>query len=317
MSNGLKKTDEPLVLGLLQHATPTDVGRDQAFATVQRLGAEAVERGATVLVTQELFGSAYFCQVEDERRFDLAEPIPGPTSKMLGALAREHGVVVVGSMYEKRAAGVYHNTTLTLGPDGQELGRYRKMHIPHDPRFYEKYYFTPGDAAPLPLSTGCAAEARAAEVGFHAVDTPAGRLGSLVCWDQWFPEAARLTALAGAQVLLYPTAIGYYNDPEHGDTELAPVQHDAWKTMMRSHAIANGVYVAAVNRVGIEDKLTFWGGSFVCDPAGVVIAEAGEAEQVLVVACPQERIESQRRGWPFLRDRRVDAYAGLHQRWRG
>lgn len=293
-----------LTLGLLQHASPIGASRDEVLATMRRLAEQAVSRGATVVLTQELFASHYFCQAEDEALFDLAEPLPGPTYDALAAAAKDLGVVVVGSIFEKRSPGVYHNTSVTFAPNGTELDRYRKMHIPHDPRFFEKYYFTPGDA---PSNS---------EGGFRAVDTPAGRLGNLVCWDQWFPEAARLTALAGAQVLIYPTAIGYYNDPHEGDTELSEQQHDAWRTMMRSHAIANGVYVAAINRVGTENQLTFWGGSFVCDPAGHVIDEASsDTEEVLVVPCDLSMIETQRRGWPFLRDRRVDAYGNLLRRW--
>jgi N-carbamoylputrescine amidase len=287
---------------------------------------EAAGRGARLVMTQELFASWYFAQVEREAGFELAESVPGPTTRWLGDLAQRLGIWISGSLFERRAAGLYHNTSVMLGPDGRVAGLYRKMHIPDDPQFYEKYYFTPGDAPPPPpeaLPREGAGEAG----GWRVFDLPgagagaglpgaAARVGSLICWDQWYPEAARLTALHGAQLLLYPTAIGYHNHPEHGDTDLADQQHDAWRTMMRSHAIANGVFVAACNRIGVEHDLTFWGGSFVCDPAGVVIAEASRDQpEALVVDCDLSMIETQRRGWPFLRDRRIDAYGGLTRRW--
>jgi len=258
---------------------------------------DVARRGAQVVCLQELFASAYFCQVEDAALFDLAEPIPGPTSEAVGALAKELGVVVVTSLFEKRAPGVYHNTVIVLGTAGENLGVYRKMHIPDDPSYYEKFYFTPGD------------------LGFVALPTPFAKIGPLICWDQWYPEAARLTALKGAQILFYPTAIGWHpsEKAEFGASQLA-----AWQTIQKSHAIANGVFVAAVNRVGHEGPssggLDFWGHSFVCDPFGVVLAEAGEGEETLVVECDLSRQEEVRRGWPFLRDRRIDAYAGLQAR---
>jgi len=259
---------------------------------------EAAARGADIVCTQELYRSRYFCQTESHEHFALAEPIPGPTTESLQALAKELGVVIVGSLFEKRAEGLYHNTAAIIDADGKYLGKYRKMHIPDDPQYYEKFYFTPGD------------------LGFQAFDTAAGRIGTLVCWDQWYPEAARLTALAGAEVLFYPTAIGWH-PAEKAETGAAQVS--AWQTMQRSHAIANGVYVAAVNRVGHEGPagggLEFWGASFVCDPFGVVVAEASQtAEEVLVAEVDLGRQEDVRRNWPFLRDRRIDAYAPITKR---
>jgi N-carbamoylputrescine amidase len=259
---------------------------------------QAAEAGAQIVCLQELFRSPYFCQREDPRLFDLAEPIPGPSTERLARVARETGTVVVASLFERRAAGVYHNTAAVLDADGSLCGIYRKMHIPDDPLYYEKYYFTPGD------------------LGFRAFDTRFGRVGVLVCWDQWYPEGARLTALRGADVLLYPTAIGWHpsEKAEHG-----PAQHQAWELIQRSHAVANGVYVAAVNRVGHEPGvgggLEFWGASFVSDPFGTVLKRAAhDREEVLVVACDRRRTEEVRRNWPFLRDRRIDAYGDLTRR---
>jgi len=259
---------------------------------------EAAARGAQAVCLPELFRTPYFCQREDATLFDLAEPIPGPTTDVLGGIARELGVVVVVSLFERRAAGVYHNTAVILDADGRECGRYRKMHIPDDPLFYEKFYFTPGD------------------LGFAAFDTAVGRIGTLVCWDQWYPEAARLTALSGADVLFYPTAIGWH--PSEKD-QYGAAQATAWQVMQRAHAIANGVYVAAVNRVGHEGAadggIEFWGGSFVSDPFGVILAEAPRDEPaVLVVECDRAHQEEVRRNWPFLRDRRIDAYAPITKR---
>jgi N-carbamoylputrescine amidase len=257
---------------------------------------DAAARGASIVCLPELFRSLYFCQVEDAKCFDLAEPIPGPTSERLAALAAKHRMVIVGSIFERRAEGIYHNTAVILDADGRLAGRYRKMHIPDDPRYYEKFYFTPGD------------------LDFTAHQTSAGRVGALVCWDQWFPEAARLVALAGAQILFYLTAIGWeLNEAE----AVRRRQYDAWQTVQRGHAIANGLFVAAVNRVGIEDGLQFWGGSFVADPFGEVIAEAAhDREETMVVDCDLARIEETRRNWPFLRDRRIDAYHDLTRRFR-
>ncbi|MCA9119629.1 MAG: carbon-nitrogen hydrolase [Planctomycetaceae bacterium] len=257
--------------------------------------ADAADRGANVICLQELFHNQYPCQTEDHERFAEAEAIPGPTSRLLAETARKHEVVIVGSMFERRAHGLYHNTAVVFDVDGSQLGMYRKMHIPDDPLFYEKFYFTPGD------------------LGFRSFQTRFGRIGVCVCWDQWFPEAARLTALTGAEILFYPTAIGWL--PEEKEIYGAS-QHSAWETMMRSHAIANGVFVAAPNRVGHEGKLQFWGASFVADPYGQVVARAShDAEETLIVECDLGTLDTARTHWPFLRDRRIDAYAGLGKRF--
>ena len=267
---------------------------------------EAARRGANVICLPELFRAQYFCQREDIRLFDLAEPIPGPSTKVLGELARELRVAIVASLFERRAAGLYHNTAVTLNADGAIASVYRKMHIPDDPLYYEKFYFTPGD------------------LGFKAVDTAFGRVGTLVCWDQWYPEGARLTALQGAEVLFYPTAIGWH--PAEKD-EFGAAQYDAWQTIQRAHAIANGVYVAGVNRVGVEHGdvegnqaagpgLEFWGGSFLADPFGRVIAKAShDREEILLGEIDLALIEDTRRNWPFLRDRRIDAYGSITKRF--
>jgi len=309
--------DQPSVvrLGLVQHRCGADpvANLDQAVGMIR----QAASQGAQLVVTQELFASQYFPQAEDADRFGLAESIPGPTSQRLCALASEFGVEISASLFEKRAQGLYHNTSVMISPDegGKIVGMYRKMHIPDDPRFYEKFYFTPGDG---PAAPGCAGdENRAAQGGaaWQVTATRRAKIGMLICWDQWFPEAARLTALQGAQVLLYPTAIGWGPDEALAERQR---QKDAWLTVQRSHAIANGVFVAAVNRVGVEDDLEFWGSSFVVDPGGTVIAQADpKDEQVLVVDCDLSLIDEYRQGWPFLRDRRVDAYAGLTQRYLG
>ena len=259
---------------------------------------EAAGKGAQIVCLQELFRSQYFCREENTGLFDLAEPVPGPTSEHLARLACELSIVIVGSVFERRTAGVYHNTALAIDADGTLLGIYRKMHIPDDPLYYEKYYFTPGD------------------LGVRCFDTRYARIAPLVCWDQWFPEAARLAALGGAQVLLYPTAIGWHPAEK---TECGAAQHDAWRTIQRAHAIANGLYVAAVNRVGYEGPpecgLEFWGGSFVADPFGQVLAEAAhDREETPIVECDPRRIEETRRQWPFLRDRRIDAYSAILNR---
>lgn len=254
----------------------------------------ARKRGADIVCLQELFASKYPCQSQDHRNFDLAEPIPGPTSKLLAEVAREEQVVIVASLFERRAPGVYHNTSVVIEANGELLGRYRKMHIPDDPLYYEKFYFTPGDT------------------GFRCFATSKGKVGVCICWDQWFPEAARLTALAGAEVIFFPTAIGWLPAEKK---EFGASQHSAWETMMRSHAIANGVYVAAANRVGIEGELEFWGASFIADPNGNVLDRAShEHEEILVTDCDLAAIDIVRTHWPFLRDRRVDAYDGLLQR---
>jgi len=289
-------------LGLIQMRCSPDP-RDNVSRALERVR-DAAARGAQVICLPELFATQYFCQTEDHAFFELAEPIPGPTTEALARAARESRVVVIGSLFERRAAGVYHNTAVVLDADGAVRGLYRKMHIPDDPRYYEKFYFTPGD------------------LGFRAFDTAFGRLGTLVCWDQWYPEGARLTALAGADVLFYPTAIGWHpaEKDEHG-----VAQASAWQTIQRAHAIANGVYVAAVNRVGLERPrgagtddpgIEFWGGSFVADPFGVTLAEASRtAEETLIVRCDRRRQEEVRRHWPFLRDRRIDAYAPITRRY--
>lgn len=280
-------------VGLVQMRCGQEVGENlaRAVAGIE----EAAGRGAEIVCLQELFRSQYFCQREDSAVFDLAETIPGPSTRALGEVAQRCGVAVVASLFEKRARGMYHNTAVLIGRDGAVRGRYRKMHIPDDPLYYEKYYFTPGDT------------------GFASFDAGSARVGALVCWDQWFPEAARLTALRGAEILFYPTAIGWHPSEK---TEFGAAQYDAWQTVQRAHAIANGVFVAAVNRVGVEGGLEFWGGSFVADPFGRVLAHAShDREEVLVVPCDRRLIEETRRNWPFLRDRRIDAYEGLVKRY--
>ena len=267
---------------------------------------EAARAGAQIVCLPELFRAQYFCQREDHALFDLAESIPGPSSDHLAAVAREEKVVVIASLFERRAAGLYHNTVAVLESDGGIAGTYRKMHIPDDPLYYEKFYFTPGD------------------LGFRAMDTSFGRIGTLICWDQWYPEGARITALQGATTLFFPTAIGWHpaEKAEQGET-----QYSAWQTIQRSHAIANGVYVGAVNRTGHEDGnvlgnkvegagLEFWGGSFIADPFGRVIAQAAhDTEDILVAEVDLKLLEDQRRAWPFLRDRRIDAYGGITSRY--
>jgi len=271
-------------------------------AAVARVG-EAAAAGARLVCLPELFRSRYFAQREDAALFDLAEPVPGPSTEALGRAAKDEGVVVIAPVFERRAPGLYHNTAVVLDADGRVAGLYRKMHIPDDPAYYEKFYFAPGD------------------LGFRVFDTRVGRIGTLVCWDQWYPEGARLTALQGAHILLYPTAIGWH--PAEKATDGA-AQLDAWRTIQRSHAIANGLYVAAVNRVGHErldgasagDGIEFWGGSFLADPFGTVVAEApADREAVVIGEVNLARIEEVRRGWPFLRDRRIDAYGGMGQRF--
>ncbi len=288
-------------VGLVQMSMTADpqANLEHAIARVR----EAAGRGATLICLPELFRTLYIGQREDHGLFDLAEPVPGPSTEALGKLARELEVVIVASLFERRAAGLYHNTAAILDADGRLRGIYRKMHIPDDPSYYEKFYFTPGD------------------LGFKAFDTAAGRIGTLVCWDQWYPEGARLTALQGAVILCYPTAIGWHPAEK---AEFGPQQLDAWRTIQRSHAIANGCYVAAVNRVGFERLdgqaagIEFWGHSFLADPFGVVLAEApGDAEAILVAPLDLGRMEEVRRNWPFLRDRRVDAYVGLDRRYLG
>ncbi|HEY2893920.1 MAG TPA: carbon-nitrogen hydrolase [Pirellulales bacterium] len=270
-------------------------GKDRNVEKALARIAEAASAGANIVCLQELFAGQYPCQNEDHSRFDQAEPIPGPTSDALADSARTQQVVIVGSLFERRAAGLYHNTAVVFDADGSLVGKYRKMHIPDDPLYYEKFYFTPGD------------------LGFSAFDTRYGRVGVCVCWDQWYPEAARLTALSGAQILFYPTAIGWLPGEKE---EYGPSQHSAWETMMRSHAIANGVFVAAANRTGREGELEFWGASFLADPNGNVLARAAhEKEETLLVECDFDKIDVVRTHWPFLRDRRIDAYGDLTKRF--
>ncbi len=289
-------TPRSVKVGLVQSSTTEDKAENLAKALTGVR--QAARQGAQIICLQELFAGPYFCREEDAALFDLAEPIPGPITQAVSAVAKELGVSVLTSLFERRAPGVYHNTLVTLGPEGQTVGVYRKMHIPDDPLFYEKFYFTPGD------------------LGFQVHETPLAKLGPLVCWDQWYPEGARLTALRGAEILFYPTAIGVqpYEKDEWGQHQLA-----AWQTIQRAHAIANGVFVVAVNRVGHEGPadggIDFWGRSFVVDPFGIVLAEAGQGEEVLVCELDLSRIEQVRRWWPFFRDRRIDAYEGLEQRW--
>ncbi len=297
--------NEKFVIGLVQMACSPEpaANLERALDRVQ----EAARQGARVVCLPELFRSQYFCQREDAAFFDLAEPIPGPTTQALAAAARKSAVVVVAPVFERRAAGLYHNSVVVLDSDGETRGLYRKMHIPDDPCYYEKYYFTPGD------------------LGFPAFDTGVGRIGALICWDQWYPEAARLQSLRGAGVLFYPTAIGWH---PHEKQKYGAAQRDAWRTIQRGHAIANGVYVAVVNRVGHEKLkvsggsgseppgIEFWGSSFIADPFGVVVAEAStNREEILLAEADPQRIEEVRRNWPFLRDRRVDSYAGLAKRY--
>lgn len=287
-------------IALVQMAMSPDPGRNLLAAAAKVT--EAARAGAGVVCLPELFRSLYFAQQENADLFDLAEPIPGPSTQAMGELAKKHRVVVIVPVFERRAPGLYHNTAVVMDATGEIAGMYRKMHIPDDPAYYEKFYFTPGD------------------LGFRAFDTAAGRIGTLVCWDQWYPEGARLTALQGAAILFYPTAIGWH--PKEKATHGAQ-QRDAWRTVQRGHAIANGVYVAAVNRLGLEkpasgpgDGIEFWGSSFVADPFGVVIAEApADRETILYADVDHARIEEVRRGWPFLRDRRVDAYGGMDARF--
>ena len=280
-------------LGLIQtHATDDKADNLQRQIVLIR---DAAKRGAQIVCTQELFLTPYFCKREDTALFDLAEPVPGDTTKVLGELAKELGVVIIASLFEKRAPGLYHNTAAIIDADGSYLGKYRKMHIPEDPGFNEKFYFTPGDT------------------GYKVWDTRFGRIGVLICWDQWYPEAARLAALAGAQILFYPTAIGWLKSEK---ATLGVPQHVAWETVQRGHAVANGCYVAAVNRVGFEEETEFWGQTFVATPYCVITAKASVSdEEVLVVPCDLQEVEDFRRIWPFFRDRRIDTYKPLTKRY--
>lgn len=289
-------------IALLQSACVAEQSKNLEEAVNQI--SQAAEQGAQIICLQELFNGPYFCTVEDEQRFDLAEPIPGPTTEKLQELAKQHSVVIIAPLFERRAAGVYHNSAAVIDADGSLCGVYRKMHIPDDPLYYEKFYFTPGD------STG-------ENAAYKVFNTKYAKIGVLICWDQWYPEAARITSLLGAEILFYPTAIGWHPAEKE---QVGETQWSAWQTMQRSHAIANGVFVAAVNRVGHEatsgtDGIEFYGRSFCCDPYGQVIAEAATAEPALLFAdCDLKRIEQARRGWPFLRDRRIDSYAPITKR---
>ena len=283
---------EVVRVGLVQSRAGDDP--DENVRRTVRLLEVAADRGAKIVCTQELFRSTYFCREEDAKFFALAEPVPGPTTKVLQDLAKRRGIVVVGSLFERRAPGLHHNTAVVIDADGRLLGTYRKMHVPEDPRFYEKFYFAPGD------------------LGFPAFDTAVGRIGVLVCWDQWYPEAARLSALAGSRILFYPTAIGTWT----GEAELESRQRDAWRTVQRAHAIVNGVHLVAPNRVGREGDLEFWGSSFVAGPFGAVLAEGSrDREEAIVADCDLSEGTRTREGWPFLRDRRIDAYGGLLRRF--
>ena len=290
-------TPQKFRVGLVQTACGEDIAAniDHTCAKIR----EAAGQGVQIVCLQELFRSQYFCREEDARLFDLAETIPGPSTERLQPLAADLGIVIVASLFEKRATGLYHNTAAIIDADGKLLGLYRKMHIPDDPLFFEKFYFTPGD------------------LGFRAFDTKFGRIAALVCWDQWYPEAARLAAMSGANIIFYPTAIGWHPAEK---AQYGEAQHDAWRTMQRSHAIANGIFVAAVNRVGFEGPpdrgLEFWGASFVSDPFGRILAEAShDKEEILVVECDPALMEEVRRNWPFLRDRRIDAYGPILNRF--
>src|SRR5579883_1065714 len=295
----MKRASSIVNLGLLQTTCSPDP--DENLKKTLSFAERAARQGAQIICTQELFRSQYFCQSEDHKYFQLAEPIPGPSTAAFQKLAKKHSVVVIASLFEKRASGLYHNTAAIIDADGSLLGIYRKMHIPDDPLFYEKFYFTPGD------------------LGFQNFDTRYSRIGVLVCWDQWYPEGARITSLQGANVLFYPTAIGWHpsEKAQYGEAQL-----DAWRTIQRAHAISNGVFVAAVNRTGFEGTpesgLEFWGNSFVADPFGRVIAQASaDQEETLVVECDPKQMDEVRRNWPFLRDRRIDAYAPITNRWLG
>jgi N-carbamoylputrescine amidase len=295
----LVNRDRAFKVGLVQMACSTDPEANLAKA-IQGIR-EAAEKHAEIICLQELFRSQYFCREENAELFNLAEPVPGPSTEALGSVAKHLQVSIIASLFEKRAQGLYHNTAAVLDADGSLIGVYRKMHIPDDPLYFEKFYFTPGD------------------LGFQNFNTRYSRIGVLVCWDQWYPEGARITSLQGANVLFYPTAIGWHPSEK---TQYGEAQLDAWRTVQRAHAIANGVFVAAVNRTGFEgpreNGLEFWGNSFVADPFGRVIAQAPALEeQVLVAECDPKQMDEVRRNWPFLRDRRIDAYAPITNRWLG
>ncbi len=289
------KASASVRVALIQMSCSKDIqpNLDKALQRIE----EAAQKGANVVCLQELHCSHYFCQSEDDACFEFAETIPGPSTEALSAAAKKHGILLIGSLFEKRTDGLYHNTAVVFDKDGSLAGTYRKMHIPDDPCYYEKFYFTPGDADP----------------GFKAITTSVGKIAVLVCWDQWYPEAARLAALSGARMLFYPTAIGWHIADA---TDVKKGQTDAWETIQRSHAIANGCFVCSVNRVGREGNLDFWGGSFVADPFGKIIGKSSHNnEEILYADCDMTRIDWTRRHWPFLRDRRVDAYGNLTRRF--
>jgi len=300
----------PFTIGIIQDSASSDVAGN-LHRSEERVR-EAASRGAQVICLKELYAAPYFCKSQRSERFDLAEPIPGPSTEAMQRLAKELAVVIVAPVFERQAAGVYRNSAAIIDADGSLLGVYRKMHIPDDPLFNEKYYFTPGDArvaAPEPAARSAG--------GFKVWKTRYATIGVLICWDQWYPEAARITALLGADVLFYPTAIGWHPSEK---AEWGAAQVDAWRTAQRAHAIANGVYVASPNRVGHEDEpgtdgITFFGHSFISDPFGRYVAEAGEGDEILVAECDPALVETVRRNWPFLRDRRVDAYAPILERY--
>jgi N-carbamoylputrescine amidase len=299
----MSRNPSKFTVGLIQMSCSPRV--EENLERARNLIKEAAGCSAQIVCLQELFRSQYFCQKEDADLFDLAEPIPGPTTQALADLAKEKKIVIIASLFERRDAGIYHNTSTVIDTDGTLLGTYRKMHIPDDPLYYEKFYFTPGD------------------LGFRAFDTDSGKIGTLVCWDQWYPEGARLTALQGAVILFYPTAIGWHPAEK---AEFGEAQYDAWRTIQRAHAIANGVYVGVVNRVGFETGnirgneakgagLQFWGGSFIADPFGRILAQGShDKEEILTAEVDLRKLEDIRRNWPFLRDRRVDAYAPITSR---
>lgn len=290
-------------VAVIQRAAGVDLAANLAgtLAAIE----EAAKRGAKIICTQELFRSKYFCQSEDYQYFDYAESIPGPSSQALCAVAKQHKVVVVGSLFERRAPGLYHNTSVVIDADGELLGLYRKMHIPDDPLFYEKFYFTPGD------------------LGFKAFTTRYAKIGVLICWDQWYPEGARITALKGAEIIFLPTAIGWH--PDEKEAHVNAAQHESWELIQRSHAVANGVFIAAPNRVGHETfpgipgaGIKFWGQSFICDPRGQILKLGSDhQEEILIADCDLSQIDEQRKHWPFLRDRRIDAYGSITERYLG
>jgi N-carbamoylputrescine amidase len=281
-------------IGTVQTTCSADIN-DNILKAVEKIR-EAAAKGAQIVCLQELFTSLYFCDVEDHENFKLGESIPGPTTELFQPLAKELGVVIIASLFEKRAQGLYHNTTAVIDADGSYLGKYRKMHIPDDPGYYEKFYFTPGD------------------LGYKIFETKFAKIGVLICWDQWYPEAARITSLMGAEILFYPTAIGW--DLDEKDPVINQEQHDAWETIQRSHAVANGLYVVSVNRIGVEANQKFWGGSFVANPSGRLLYKGShDQEEVHVQEIDLDRTEYQRTTWPFLRDRRIDSYSPITKRF--